>query len=292
MQLKTPNLSGLRAFEAAARSESFSAAAKELGLTPAAISRAVRRLEDELGFELFHRAHRAVSLTDAGARYAQKVTDGFRHLSTSGVEGPLNRPKLTLDVEATFTRQWLLPRLRQSSFEALDVTLTIRVHHDPPRVIPATADMAIVWGFADYSGFKRSRLVSPRTILVAAPDLGIAELDDVAAIGLIHEADDHWWRLIYQEAGLVFPDDASSLTLTRCDLPIEAAVLGLGAAVADDVIAEKELRSGILRAIEGPRLDSQDYFLMSRKTASVPAKAFATWLMDEAKSFANWQARI
>jgi LysR family glycine cleavage system transcriptional activator len=290
MQLKTPNLSGLRAFEAAARSESFADAAKELGLTPAAISRAVRRLEDELGFELFHRAHRAVSLTDAGARYAQKVTDGFRQLSTSGMEGPKNRPNLTLDVEATFARQWLLPRLRQSSFKVLDITLTVRVHHDPPRVIPATADLAIVWGFADYSGFKRSRLVSPKTILVAAPDLGIAKLDNFAAMGLIHEANDHWWRLVYQEAGLAFPEDAPSLTLTRCDLPIEAAVLGLGAAVADDVIAEKELRSGILQPIDGPRLDSQDYFLLSRKTASVPARAFTAWLMNEAKSFACWQA--
>lgn len=292
MQAKAPNLSGLRAFEAAARLESFADAAQELGLTPAAISRAVRRLEDELGVALFHRAHRAVSLTDAGARYAQKVTEGFRLFSASDVEGLTKRTKVTLDIDTTIARQWLLPRLRKSSFKNLNTTLTIRVHENPPKVISATADLAVVWGLANHSGFKRTGLVSPKTILVAAPELGISTLAEVAAKCLIHEANDHWWRLIYQEAGLAFPDDAQSLTLTRCDLPIEAAVLGLGAAVADDVIAEKELRSGILRPIEAPRLDSQDYFLMSRKTASVPARAFAAWLLEEAKSFAIWQASI
>lgn len=292
MQIKTPNLSGLRAFEAAARSESFVDAAHELGVTPAAISRAVRRLEEELGIDLFHRAHRSVSLTDTGARYAQSVTEGFRQFSAHDAVARSNRPTVTLEVEGTFARQWLLPRLGKQAFADLEMTLTVRVHNDPPRLIPASADLAIVWGFADYNGFKRSRLVAPKTILVASPGLGVSTLDEVAAKGLIHEASDHWWRLIYQEAKLPFPEDAQSLTLSRCDLPIEAATLGLGVSVADDVIAEKELRSGTLKPIEGPRLDSQDYFLLSRKSASVPARACAAWLMEEAKSFAQWQASL
>lgn len=292
MHGKTPNLSALRAFEAAARLESFADAATELRLTPAAISRAVRRLEDELGFELFHRAHRAVSLTAAGARYAQNVTEGFRQLTPDNGLSRSACPKLTLDIEATFLRQWLLPRLRSEAFSALGTNLTIRVHDDPPRVIPAVADLAIVWGFADYSGFKRKRLVSPRTILVAAPELNISSLEGVADVGLIHEADDHWWRLVYQEASLQYPVDANELTLGRCDLPVEAARLGLGVSVADDVIAEQELKSGDLVPVPGPRLDSQDYYLMTRKSASIPAQAFATWLIDEAAQFSEWQAAL
>lgn len=292
MHGKTPTLSALRAFEAAARLESFADAATELHLTPAAISRSVRRLEDELGFALFHRAHRAVSLTAAGARYAQKVTEGFRHLAPDEEETHSTCPKLTLDIEATFLRQWLLPRLRGRAFEELGTKLTIRVHHDPPRIIPAVADLAIVWGFADYSGFKRKRLVSPRTILVAAPELNISSLEGVADVGLIHEADDHWWRLVFHEAGLHYPDDARELTLGRCDLPVEAARLGLGVSVADDVIAEQELKSGDLTPVPGPRLDSQDYYLLTRKSASVPALAFANWLIDEASAFSDWQATL
>ncbi len=292
MQRKLPNLSSLKAFESAARLESFSAAAEEMGLTPAAISRAVRRLEDELGFNLFLRSHRAVSLTEAGSRYAQKVMEGFAHLSVPFEGGLSSRPKLTLDTEATFFRQWLLPRMAGNAFKGLGVSLTVRVHHDPPRVIPAAADLAIVWGYANYNGFKRTRLVSPRTILVAAPALNISMLSEVAEHRLIHEADDHWWRLVYQEANQPYPEDADSLTLTRCDLPVEAARLGLGIAVSDDVIAEQELRAGILRPVQGPRLDCQDYYLMSRKTASVPAQAFANWIKQEAASFASWQSEF
>lgn len=287
-----PNLTSLRAFEAAARYESFSEAANALGVTPAAISRAVRRLEHDLGFELFDRSHRAVSLTEAGARYAQRVTEGFRHLTTDKTDQASGRPTVTLDVEATFLRQWILPRLREETFRALGISLNVRTHHDPPRVIQPTADLAIVWGFADYRGFKRQRLVSSKTILVSSPDIGIVSLAEVADGTLIHEADDHWWKLVFAEAGLPYPDAAQMITLNRCDLPVEAARLGLGTAVADDVIAEHELKTGVLVSVEGPRLDSQDYFLMSRSNASVPAQAFARWLKDQADDFSEWQKAL
>ncbi|MGB0694917.1 MAG: LysR family transcriptional regulator [Rhodospirillaceae bacterium] len=292
MQRKTPNLTALRAFEAAARLGSFAEAAQDLALTPAAISRAIARLEDELGFALFHRAHRAVSLTEAGARYAQRVTEGFRQLALDPSDAPTARARLTVEVEATFLRQWLLPRLRDPAFQALDLALTLRAHQDPLRVIPAPADLAIVWGFADYSGFKRTRLVSPKTILVAAPALGVTSIAEVAEAGLIHEANEHWWRLIYQEAGLPYPEQARALTVNRCDLPIDAARLGLGVCVADDVIAEPDLRTGALLPVAGPRLDGQDYYLLTRKSPSVPARAFQSWLIEQAKAFAAWQRAL
>lgn len=291
-KVKTPNLSSVRVFEAASRYESFVEAASELGVTPAAVSRAIRRLEEELGYALFHRAHRSVSLTNAGMRYAQKTAEAFRHLSVESVEAATERPKLTLDAEATFLRQWLLPRLKQPSFKDLDIALNIRTHDDPLRIIPASSDIAIVWGFADYSGYKRTRLVSPKTILVAAPDLGVSAMADVAKHGLIHEANDHWWRLVYEEARLEYPEHARTLTITRCDIPVEAARLGLGVSVADDVIAEGELRSGALVPVPGPRLDSQDYFLMSRKTPVVPAIRLAEWLLAQAQDFSEWQKTL
>jgi DNA-binding transcriptional LysR family regulator len=290
--MKTPNLSSVRVFEAASRHESFADAATDLGVTPAAVSRSIRRLEEELGVALFHRAHRSVSLTEAGVSYAQKTAEAFRHLSLDTVEGAAKRPKLILDAEATFVRQWLLPRLRTASFQGLNIDLNIRTHNDPLRIIPASSDLAVVWGFADYGGYKRTRLVSPKTILVAAPELRVNSMADVAEHTLIHEGDDHWWRVIYEEAGLDYPRNAKSLTLTRCDIPIEAARLGLGVCVADDVIAEGELTSGALVAINGPRLDSQDYFLMSRKTPAVPAIKFAAWLVAQAKAFSDWQRTL
>lgn len=287
--MSVPNLTALRAFEAAARLGSFKAAASELHVTPAAVSRSVSRLEEELGLTLFDRMHRAVSLTEAGARYAQRVSEGLRHLAKQQTGRTEERRTLVLTVEATFLRQWVLPRLRTTSFEKLGIALTIHHHHDPPRAIPSHADLAIVWGYANYAGFKRTRLVSPKTVLVVAPELGVTDLAHVAGAGLIHETNDDWWRLIYAEAGLDYPEAAPELTLSRCDLPIEAARLGLGAAVGDDVIAEQELRSGALVPVAGPHLDTQNYYLLTRANPTAPCKALSNWLLDQASSFASWQ---
>lgn len=284
-----PNLTALRAFEAAARLGSFKAAANELNVTPAAVSRSILRLEEELGLSLFERMHRAVSLTEAGARYAQRVSEGFRHLAKEEIAHSEKQPKLALTVEATFLRQWLLPRFRAASFKELGLALTIHAHNDPPRVLPSHSDLAIVWGHANYGGFKRTRLVSPKTVLVVAPELGVTDLTRVAEAGLIHESNENWWRLIYAEAGLAYPEDAPALTLSRCDLPIEAARLGLGATVGDDVIAEQELRSGALATVAGPRLDTQDYYLLTRTRPTAQCKALANWFLDQARSFASWQ---
>ncbi|MEM6677857.1 MAG: LysR family transcriptional regulator [Pseudomonadota bacterium] len=284
-----PNLTTLRAFEAAARLGSFKAAADELHVTPAAVSRSIARLEAELGLVLFDRMHRAVSLTEVGARYAQRVSDGFRHLAKEHLGPAAARPMLSLTIEATFLRQWLLPRLRAARFRDLEVSLTVQSHDNPPRTIPSQTDLAIVWGYANYTGLKRTRLVSPKTILVAAPGLDVGDLSRVAAAGLIHEANDSWWRLVFAEADLAYPEDAAALTLSRCDLPIEAARLGLGTAVGDDVIAEHELRAGALVPVAGPRLDTQDYYLLTRPRPTAPAKAFTAWLLEEARDFASWQ---
>lgn len=285
--MKIPPLSTLRAFEAAARLGSFKAAADELALTPAAVSRSIARLEDELGLALFHRAHRAVSLTEAGARYAAQIAEGLRCLSR-GPRAPDGPPRLTLEVEATFLRQWLMPRLALPSFEELGLSPVFGSHDTHPRVIPSGAEVAITWGFADYPGFRRQRLVTPRTFVAGAKGSPVS-LDLLASATLLHETDDHWWRLVCAEAGISFPEAARSMTFDRCDMPILAAREGLGLAVADDVCAENLLRRGEIAPLPAPQFDSQDYFLLIRRTASVPARRFANWLSDRAAEFAAWQ---
>jgi len=289
MPMKLPTLSALRCFEAAARRGSMTEAAKELGLTQTAISRGVQRLEQDLGYALFHRSHRAISLTDQGARYAQCVSEGFRQFTDFEDNKEHIRTSISIEAEGTFFRQWLLPRLREQSFTEMNISVTVHTHEDHPRVIPASADLAITRSFADYNGFKRTRLVSPQTVLVAHPALGLTQLSDAVEHCLIHGQDEDWWRIVFSTAGIPYPERAKSLTLQRCDLPIQAACIGLGVAVGSDVIAEQELKSGLLEAIPGPRLGSQDYYLLSRTTTSVPARKVAAWIISQADEFKVWQ---
>ena len=144
-------------------------------------------------------------------------------------------------------------------------------------------------GVRQLRGLQAHALGIPQDDLVVAPELGVADVSQAAQKGLVHESNDNWWRLVYAEAGLDYPEEVRELTLSRCDLPIEAARLGLGTAVGDDVIAEQELRSGALVPVAGPRLDTQDYFLLTRRAPTAPSKAVTTWLLDQAESFAAWQ---
>jgi hypothetical protein len=109
-----PHLPWLRAFEAAARQQSFSGAAQELHVSPAAVSQQIRLLEQHLGFVLFRRLPRGVLLTDMGSAYLPSVRKAFDTLSmsTAGLFGSPGRRTLTLRCTAAFAVLWLSPRLQ------------------------------------------------------------------------------------------------------------------------------------------------------------------------------------
>lgn len=289
---EAPNLSSLRAFEAAARHSSFSKAAKELRLSPAAISAQVRKLEAELGIVLFHRGHRAVSLTEEGDRYGRQVTEGFALLKPARALPVSSEPRVTIELDAEFCRQWLLPRLTPEVLDTFGAHLNLRTHTDTPRGLPADTDIAILWGAMDYNGYKRSTYLRPELFAVAVPEMGITNLSKACGHRLLHERDDTWWRALLESAKLPFPDDAKHLTFSRCDLPIEAAAQGLGIAVGDDVSAERYLADGRLVRIPGPLLESRNYHLVVRRGRSTgPMPKVVAWLRDEARWFAEAQQR-
>jgi LysR family transcriptional regulator, glycine cleavage system transcriptional activator len=286
-----PNLSALRAFEAAARHESFTRAASELGLTPAAISRHVRNLEEELGFELFDRLHKAVALTEAGARYAERVTNGFALIAA--VPSSPTRPRVKLDIDADLLRLWVLPRLTKDVLDQLGMDIDFHARSDRPRTLPADTEVAVSWGALDYDGFSGRKLLSPRVFPVASDGLKIKSMHEIGGARLLHDRDETWWRAIFEAAGIDYPSRVEALTFDRCDLPIEAARAGLGIAVGDDVIAEDHLKTGALVRIAGPVLESRDYYLLQRKPRlSAHAKRLADWLVVEAKAFTEWQSGI
>ena len=108
-----PSVGGLVVFEAAGRLSSFTAAARELGMTQAAVSYAVRRLERHLAIPLFHREHRHVRLTEAGARFFADVSLGLSHIHRSAEElrSIATGPHVTLSASSAFASFWMVPRL-------------------------------------------------------------------------------------------------------------------------------------------------------------------------------------
>src|SRR5262250_3084954 len=124
---RLPFLNGVRAFEAAARHGSFAAAAGELNVSPAAISRMVHLLEDRLGVALFERKANKLALTQAGRTYQGGLTPIFDALAslTAQVTAPANLRVLTIGVGPTFAMRWLIPRLADFSREEPDIDVRL-----------------------------------------------------------------------------------------------------------------------------------------------------------------------
>ncbi|MCB1334768.1 MAG: transcriptional regulator GcvA [Roseivivax sp.] len=113
MNDRLPPLTALRAFEAAARHMSFSRAAEELAVTPAALSFQIKSLEDHLGAPVFRRMNRAVDLTEPGRALVPGVRDGFAALNAAWRAARRMQDTRTLTITAgpAFTAKWLAPRL-------------------------------------------------------------------------------------------------------------------------------------------------------------------------------------
>jgi len=288
---RVPNLNAVRAFEAAARQGSFVEAARELGVSHAAVSRHVRNLEAELGYALFDRFPRHVTLTGEGELFSRVAAESLSALELGtgrirrGVTGTV-----VLDIESDLATRWLMPRLTDAALRDLGVTVDIRVRADPPRSVLGDADLAVTWGPVRCIGFRAVPFLDFDACAVAAPELvgdpTRWQVEDVLRHRLIHERGIYWWKTFLDRAGgLPLDDAAGHLFFNRSHLCIDAAARGLGIAIGDDVICAEYLADGRLVRLPGPALESRDrYYMLLPETAQLsrPVRRLRDWLVAEA----------
>jgi len=123
-----PSAGSLIVFEAAGRLASFTAAGRELGMTQAAVSYAIRGLEDQFGAKLFQRRHRQVLLTEAGERFHADVTLGLSHIRKSAEElrARSGGMHVTLSASTAFASFWMMPRLQKFRDDLPGIDLRIQ----------------------------------------------------------------------------------------------------------------------------------------------------------------------
>ena len=294
-------LRALVAFEAAARLESFRAAAEELALTPSAVSHQIRILEARLGLPLFDRVGRGVRLSPDGAEFFGKIHDCFDTLAHA-IETTARRGRRARRAEVVRLRtppslagRWLLPRL--PAFLAGHPTIDIRVDADLPMVsetpgIEADAvDLAIAYGDGSRWRSQAAPLLTERIQPLCAPALAaggaIRSPRDLLELPLIVTRDNLVsWEDWFRRQGVALDDGfARTLQLDPSHVAIEAAAKGLGVVLESDVLTEDERRDGRLVApFAGSGLASTSYWLVVAKTASgrESVEAVRAWLLDSA----------
>lgn len=289
MARRLPSLNALRAFETAARHQSFTAAAEELFVTHAAVSRHVRELEDWLGAELFNRTPRGLTLTEAGERFGRRLTPLFDEMSDATREiAALGKVKsLTVTVEPAIASRWLVGRLGRFAALHPDIELTINPENRVVDMRSGEADLGLRYGAGPWEDAEAVRLSGVEIFPVCAPKLiagraGLAPVD-LAQFTLLHEERKQWWADWLAAAGVPEVDHLGGITFQN-HLAIEAAESGQGFALADNILAMDAITEGWLaRPFAIDMKDHGSYWLVrargSRETA--PMRAFREWLISE-----------
>jgi len=286
---RLPSLNALKAFEAAARHESFTEAAAELFVTHAAVSRHIRDLEDWLGTELFQRTGRGVDLTEAGRRYGAKLTPLFDALAEATREAAAVGDVRTLKVsiEPAFASRWLVPRLGRFSELHPDIELNIDPTNRLADFRSGDADIGLRYGPGGWSDVDAIRLTDTYIFPVAAPSLlkratGLTP-QGLADYNLLHESRKQWWADWLAAAGVTGVEDWRGTTFQN-HLAIEAAEAGQGFALGDQILCTDSLVEGwLVRPFNFDLKDHGTYWIVrakgSRETS--PARAFREWVMAE-----------
>jgi LysR family glycine cleavage system transcriptional activator len=291
MNRKLPPFPALRAFEAAARHDSFTAAAAELHVTHGAISRQVAAFEAWVGVQVFHRNGKRVKLTEDGRRYLSKVQAAFDSIAaaTDRLRDTGVVHVLRVNALPTFAMKWLLPRLSQFQRMVPNVELRLATSNAPIEMIDGF-DVAVRRGPAHWPNCASGQFLDEIEIPVCSPALlrrlPIHTADDLARHVLLHsdtrpDAWHHW----LQAAG-VKAKCRKKQSFDHFYLTLQAAVDGLGVALGPMPLIDDELASGRLVApLEGPRIDARGYWWVARReVANAPlVEQFCRWLEAQAK---------
>jgi len=291
---RLPPLTALRAFDAAARTGSFTLAARELEVSQSAISHQVSHLEEFLGVKLFERHARHVKLTRAGTEYSIAMATAFEliereshRLSRTG-----QRQSLRIKAFPTFTIRWLLPRL--GAFHALhpDIDVQITTSMAPAELGREDVDLTLEHQNGRQPGARYDHLfdvelvpVVGRLLMQAAPKIERPEdlLRHVLLHGLNRLND---WKIWLEGSGLQAPLVTRGLRFGNSHLVYQAAANGIGVAIAQPPFVEDDIASGRL-IVPFPKLirTGEIYYLatMPSRTASPLVDLFRDWIIAEAR---------
>ncbi len=298
MNDRLPPLSALRAFEAAARQMSFSKAAEELFVTPAAISHQIHALEQELGVTLFHRLNRSVELTASARVLLPGLSEAFAGIRASvrRLRAHNDTGSLTVTASPSFAAKWLVLRLHRFQQRCAEVDVRISATDEVVDLGKGDFDVAIRYGAGHYPGLDVELLFTNEVfpacspeLLAAGPPLRIP--DDLRRHALIH---DHaverdplvpTWPMWLKAAGVKDLPATAGLSFNNMSLALDAAIAGHGVVLAYSTIAAADIAAGRLVRLFSLALPDQfSYYIVTAPGALERPKvrAFRDWLREEA----------
>lgn len=298
-----PPMSLLCAFEAAARHQSFTAAATELHLTQSAVSRQIRALEERLGAELFVRERQTVRLSAAGQAYAEEIRGALMRISsaTLGFRANPQGGSLNLAILPTFGTRWLAPRLPAffDQHPGITINLTTRLSQFDFQL--EAVDAAIHFGTPHWPGAELALLMSETVVPACSPALlaryRFAQPHDLLRAPLLHLASrpDAWPRWLASHQVERTDPDTQGMLFDQFATAAQAAVAGLGVALLPRFLMTHELQQGdLVQALPHvPEMESAERYYLAwptNRSGYPPLQALRTWLVQAAQDYIQAQA--
>lgn len=289
-----PSLQSLRALEAAVRLESYSTAARELGLTHSAISHRIRELEARLATRLFERQGQRMIPSTRARALADPVGRALALLAETFPPEQRARQPLRVSVLPSFAHRWLVPRLAafRAAHPGIDLQLDARLELSVPG--QRGIDAGLRYGAGDWPGLVATSLATERLFPVWAPAyaarLGLATPADLARATLLRHVRHHWqpW---FAAAGLAIEEPRDGPLYEDAGLLLEAAAAGEGVALARGLLVARDLASGRLVAPFPISVGDQSAYYLVRPAAPRRANAAADTLARWIKATLAAEAR-
>lgn len=291
-----------RAFESAARQQSFTAAAIELGTTQPAISQQIKRLEEQLGTRLFDRIYRGIELTEAGAILFEQVQAGLQSIDAglTAITAQHQHEVLQVATDFAFAAYWLMPRLHRFHAANPQVDVSLVTSERNHNMLRTDIDVAVLFGDGRFKQGESRWLFSEEVFPVCSPLLlGERSLPlpahDLAEFPLLHLRGGNssaWfdWSGVFRELGITSPPAPGQLRFDNYTLLIQAAIGGQGVAIGWRHLVDNLLAQGLLcRPIAETVLSRLGYYVVlpQRKRRGALIQEFVDWLMAEQASSAE-----
>lgn len=301
--MRLSHLNALRALEATLRHGSFSEAAPELGITPAAVGQRVRSLEDYLKRELFVRASTGIEPTEEVESIASLLTTGFSQIAQAleKLDSDQARKGLHITLPESFSENWLAPVLSEFQLQNPDAELHLDATNQDLDLLVEDFDLAIRYGSASGSQFEERILFGDFVVPVCSPEFNhryslnpsLRSLANIPLLHITHRTKDPGW-VGFENWGKEFGFDPKHLShgirFSRTGSGLQAAAAGQGLALCGVVEAFGSLRDGRLVLPFGGSLRQETRFAYrlvwtSSRSEAEFRESFISWITEKSRTF-------
>ena len=299
-RLDLPSLTAIRAFEVAARQQSFKAAADELCVTPAAISRQIKQLEEQLTTALFERGHRQVKLTTEGERLFRATNNAFDEITTVAreIRGQVADSYLNLHATSSFSRLWMVPRLSRLRQHYPNLHLHLISVESTPNEADKF-DAAVTLGLNELAGYQSEFLFAEEIFPVCTPEFlaqypQAVTLEGLQQLPLLDLDPAFWqarwwspvnWNFWLSHCGVKQPEVKAQMYFSHLPMLMDTVLEGIGVGLGWRHLTEDLLRSGrLIRPVEESYLapERKHYFVCRKELADTPGmRLLRDWLLEE-----------